>query len=96
MLEVLAIARAQVKARGGSALLGYRIKELVLNHNAQKNQGQCLLTMTGDVVDVVASPAHCQALGQPHEARVDSFSTPYRRLARLTTSTGTPFGDVSL
>lgn len=50
--EIQAVARAQVLSRGANALLAYRIQECVLVKLAGKNQGQCLLALTGDAVQV--------------------------------------------
>ncbi|XP_048007164.1 microtubule-associated protein futsch isoform X1 [Leguminivora glycinivorella] len=48
--EVLAIARAYTAALGGNALTSFYITQLMLQDNAHKNQGQCLLSVGGDVV----------------------------------------------
>ena len=50
--EVLAIVRAHVTALGGNAMVAYFISENVLLHNPHKNQGQCLINVGGDVVQV--------------------------------------------
>ncbi|XP_064074058.1 C2 domain-containing protein 5 [Vanessa tameamea] len=50
--EVLAIARAYAAALGGNALTSLYLAHLLLHHNAHKNQGQCLLSVGGDVVHV--------------------------------------------
>uniref|UniRef100_T1IKZ1 C2 domain-containing protein n=1 Tax=Strigamia maritima TaxID=126957 RepID=T1IKZ1_STRMM len=51
--EVLAVIRAQVAALGGNALVSYFMNECVLLHNPHKNQGQCLVNVGGDVVQVL-------------------------------------------
>ncbi|CAK1545753.1 unnamed protein product [Leptosia nina] len=48
--EVLAIVRAYTSALGGNALTSFYITHLMLQDNAHKNQGQCLLSVGGDVV----------------------------------------------
>ncbi|CAH0730763.1 unnamed protein product, partial [Brenthis ino] len=50
--EVLAIVRAYTAALGGNALTSLYFAHLLLHHNAHKNQGQCLLSVGGDVVHV--------------------------------------------
>ncbi|CAH2095067.1 unnamed protein product [Euphydryas editha] len=50
--EVLAIVRAYAAALGGNALTSLYLAHLLLHHNAHKNQGQCLLSVGGDVVHI--------------------------------------------
>lgn len=50
--EVLAVVRAYTTALGGNALASFYITELMLQDNPHKNQGQCLLSVGGDVVQV--------------------------------------------
>eukprot|EP00051_Salpingoeca_urceolata_P005699 m.76092 g.76092 ORF g.76092 m.76092 type:complete len:346 (+) comp14503_c0_seq3:2245-3282(+) len=50
LLEILALARAQVRARGGNALVSQRIRQFILLDNEHKNQGQCLILLSGDAV----------------------------------------------
>ncbi|XP_053615322.1 C2 domain-containing protein 5 isoform X2 [Plodia interpunctella] len=50
--EVLAIVRAYTAALGGNALTSFYITQLMLQDNAHKNQGQCLLSVGGDVVHI--------------------------------------------
>nr|XP_037867858.1 C2 domain-containing protein 5 isoform X4 [Bombyx mori] len=50
--EVLAIARAHTAALGGNALTSFYLTQLMLQDNAHKNQGQCLLSVGGDVVQI--------------------------------------------
>ncbi|CAB3233845.1 unnamed protein product [Arctia plantaginis] len=50
--EVLAIARAYTAALGGNVLTSFYITQLMLQDNAHKNQGQCLLSVGGDVVHI--------------------------------------------
>ncbi|KAK7076647.1 C2 domain-containing protein 5 [Halocaridina rubra] len=51
--EVLALVRAHVAALGGNAMISYFMSECVLLHNPYKNQGQCLINVGGDVVQVM-------------------------------------------
>lgn len=51
--EVLAIAAADVRARGGNAFVSYRIKDCDILDNPHKNQGQCLLAIQGDAAQLV-------------------------------------------
>eukprot|EP00047_Mylnosiga_fluctuans_P022644 m.123782 g.123782 ORF g.123782 m.123782 type:complete len:930 (+) comp9335_c0_seq5:57-2846(+) len=51
--DVLAIARAHAAARGGNAIVGYRIRTMQVVDQASKNAAQCLLSLCGDVVVVV-------------------------------------------
>ncbi|KAG8292820.1 C2 domain-containing protein 5 [Homalodisca vitripennis] len=48
--EVLAILRAHVTALGGNALAAFFLNECVILSNPQKNHGQCLINVGGDVV----------------------------------------------
>ncbi|KAJ2954615.1 hypothetical protein O0L34_g2912 [Tuta absoluta] len=50
--SVLAIVRAYTAALGGNALTSFYITQLMLQDNAHKNQGQCLLSVGGDVVQI--------------------------------------------
>lgn len=50
--EVLALCRAHVLSLGGNALLSFRLNECVLLDNPHKNQGQCLINISGDAVKV--------------------------------------------
>lgn len=50
--ELLAVVRAHVSALGGNALVSYYISEMLLFDNPHKNQGQCLVSVGGDVVFV--------------------------------------------
>ncbi|XP_045779186.1 uncharacterized protein LOC123876855 isoform X1 [Maniola jurtina] len=50
--EVLAIVRAYTAALGGNALTSLYLAHLLLHNNAHKNQGQCLLSVGGDVVHI--------------------------------------------
>ncbi|GFO29410.1 C2 domain-containing protein 5-like [Plakobranchus ocellatus] len=52
ILEVKAIVRAHVVALGGNALVAYNMSQCVLDDNPHKNQGQCLINVSGDVVVV--------------------------------------------
>ncbi len=53
--DVFCITRAQAAARGGNAVVAYRIRQLLITDTPSKNQGQCVLSLTGDVVDVLRS-----------------------------------------
>ncbi|KAJ8667412.1 hypothetical protein QAD02_009075 [Eretmocerus hayati] len=50
--EVLAILRAHVRALGGNAMVAFFMTQCVLLHSPHKNQGQCLINVGGDVVNV--------------------------------------------
>ncbi|OXU23143.1 hypothetical protein TSAR_015077 [Trichomalopsis sarcophagae] len=50
--EVLAIVRAHVTALGGNAMVAFFMTQCVLLHSPHKNQGQCLINVGGDVVNV--------------------------------------------
>ncbi|XP_012277375.1 C2 domain-containing protein 5 isoform X3 [Orussus abietinus] len=52
MTEVLAIARAHIRALGGNAMVAFFMSQCVLLHSPHKNQGQCLINVGGDVVSV--------------------------------------------
>lgn len=52
MSEVLAIVRAYTAALGGNTLASFYITQLMIQDNAHKNQGQCLLSVGGDVMHV--------------------------------------------
>eukprot|EP00730_Choanoeca_flexa_P003927 TRINITY_DN11540_c0_g2_i1.p1 TRINITY_DN11540_c0_g2~~TRINITY_DN11540_c0_g2_i1.p1 ORF type:complete len:988 (+),score=238.05 TRINITY_DN11540_c0_g2_i1:79-3042(+) len=56
--EVLAVARAEVAARGGNALVGYRVRDLdILDNETGKGQGQCLIAVQGDALLTEDHPA---------------------------------------
>ncbi|XP_037787961.1 uncharacterized protein LOC119583508 isoform X2 [Penaeus monodon] len=65
--EVLALVRAHVAALGGNAMIAYFMSECVLLHNPYKNQGQCLINVGGDVVQVVYSAATALAEASAEE-----------------------------
>lgn len=50
--EVHAVLRAHVLALGGNALISFRMNKMVLLDSPHKNQGQILLNVCGDVVEV--------------------------------------------
>ncbi|XP_055541044.1 C2 domain-containing protein 5 isoform X2 [Wyeomyia smithii] len=50
--DVLAVIRAHVTALGGNAMVAFFMTELILVDNLHKNQGQCLMSVGGDVVFV--------------------------------------------
>ncbi len=52
LLEIHALCRAHVVARGGNALLSYRITQCGLYDSPARNQGQALLMVTGDVAEL--------------------------------------------
>jgi hypothetical protein len=50
--EVLALSRAHVLSLGGNALVSFKMNECVLLDNPHRNQGQCLINISGDAVKV--------------------------------------------
>uniref|UniRef100_A0A182QW95 C2 domain-containing protein n=1 Tax=Anopheles farauti TaxID=69004 RepID=A0A182QW95_9DIPT len=50
--EVLSIVRAHVTSLGGNAMIAFYLNDLTLMDNVHKNQGQCLISVGGDVVFV--------------------------------------------
>ncbi|KAL5274474.1 C2CD5 family protein [Megaselia abdita] len=54
--ELLAIVRAHITALGGNAIVSFYMTELILVDNQHKNQGQCLVSIGGDVVNVSYFP----------------------------------------
>lgn len=54
--EVLAVVRAHVNALGGNAMVAFYMTEMILDESIHKNQGQCLISVGGDVVSL-AYPA---------------------------------------
>lgn len=44
------MVRAHVAALGGNAVVSYNMKECVFMENANKNQAQCLINVSGDAV----------------------------------------------
>ncbi|RDD41524.1 C2 domain-containing protein 5 [Trichoplax sp. H2] len=52
LTEVHAIIRAYTRAIGGNAFLSYRLNELFIEDNTHRNQGQCLINISGDVAEV--------------------------------------------
>lgn len=51
--EVLAMVRAHVLSLDGNALVSFKMTECVLLDNPHRNQGQCLINVTGDAVRIV-------------------------------------------
>jgi hypothetical protein len=51
--EVLALSRAHVLSLGGNALVSFKMNECVLLDNPHRNQGQCLINISGDAVKVI-------------------------------------------
>ena len=51
--EVLALSRAHVLSLGGNALVSFKMNECVLLDNPHRNQGQCLVNVSGDAVKFV-------------------------------------------
>jgi hypothetical protein len=50
--EVLALCRSHVLSLGGNALVSFRMNECVLLDNPHRNQGQCLINVSGDAVRI--------------------------------------------
>jgi len=50
--EMMALTRAHVLSLGGNALVCFKINESILLDNPHKNQGQCLLNLSGDAVKI--------------------------------------------
>ncbi|XP_055375109.1 C2 domain-containing protein 5 isoform X2 [Condylostylus longicornis] len=50
--ELLAVVRSHISALGGNAMVSFYMTELILVDNQHKNQGQCLISIGGDVVYV--------------------------------------------
>ncbi|XP_052867899.1 C2 domain-containing protein 5 [Anopheles cruzii] len=48
--EVLSIVRSHVTSLGGNAMIAFYLNDLTLQDNVHKNQGQCLISVGGDVV----------------------------------------------
>ncbi|XP_078530213.1 C2 domain-containing protein 5 isoform X5 [Lissotriton helveticus] len=48
--EVFAMVRAHVAALGGNAVVSYIMRQCVFSENANKNQAQCLINVSGDAV----------------------------------------------
>ncbi|XP_032895360.1 C2 domain-containing protein 5 isoform X7 [Amblyraja radiata] len=67
--EVFAMVRAHVAALGGNAVVSYIMKQCVFMENANKNQAQCLVNVSGDAVnfikdsDVECATAQAQGSG---------------------------------
>lgn len=55
--EVLAVVRAHVTALGGNAMVAFYMTEMILDESIHKNQGQCLISVGGDVVSLAYSMA---------------------------------------
>lgn len=53
--EVLAVVRAHATALGGNAILAFSMTEMFLDESIHKNQGQCLISVGGDVVSLAYS-----------------------------------------
>ncbi|RXG51440.1 C2 domain-containing protein 5 [Armadillidium vulgare] len=72
--EVLALVRAHVAAIGGNAMISYFLSECILLHNPHKNQGQCLINVGGDIVQVI----YCNPLPvtQPPQEQNENNTQP--------------------
>lgn len=55
LMEVYAIVRAHVSALSGNALLSFRLQQSCIFYHPNKNQAQCLISVTGDAVQVSRS-----------------------------------------
>lgn len=63
LLEVCQIAKSHVHSLGGNCLLSYRIMNVIISEKESKNQGYCLVEVSGDVVFVAPVPtSHKQVL----------------------------------
>lgn len=51
--EVLAMVRAHVLSLDGNALVSFKMTECILLDNPHRNQGQCLINVTGDAVRIL-------------------------------------------
>jgi hypothetical protein len=54
--DMLCIARAQAAARGGNAIVSYRIRQFLITDQSNRNQAQCVLSLNGDVARLGAPP----------------------------------------
>ena len=52
LLEMQSICRAHVLSRGGNALISYKVTHCQLVDSPSRSQGQALLMLTGDVVEL--------------------------------------------
>ena len=50
--DTMCIARAQAAARGGNAIVGYRMRQITVMEQPGKNNGQAVISYLGDVVEV--------------------------------------------
>ncbi|XP_064599644.1 C2 domain-containing protein 5-like isoform X2 [Liolophura sinensis] len=84
--EVLSIVRANVASVAGNALVSYRMNVFVLMDNPHKNQAQCLVNVSGDVVSVLFD-SDVQLATIPEFVRRESYSpvTPDTSSTRLQT-----------
>jgi hypothetical protein len=51
--EVLALSRAHVLSLSGNALVSFKMNECILLDNPHRNQGQCLINISGDAVRLI-------------------------------------------
>lgn len=56
VMDILAVVRAHVRALGGNAMVAFYMTEMILDESIHKNQGQCLISVGGDVVSLVYPP----------------------------------------
>lgn len=90
ILEAQRIARAHVLALGANVLTSYSM-ELTQKFKSQKNQGYCLLTITGDAVRATPLPLPSAGISISNYARggiSSAFGLGYRKLAKAQTRTG--------
>ena len=47
------MARANVLSLGGNALVSFKMNQCILLDNPHRNQGQCLIKVSGDAVKIL-------------------------------------------
>lgn len=78
--EALFVARAHVRGRGGNALIDFALRDVVLMESPAKNQGQCLVSLIGNVVLVV--PPGKPVLHHHNQEKTKMVETELRPLPR--------------
>ncbi|XP_078585171.1 C2 domain-containing protein 5-like isoform X1 [Branchiostoma floridae x Branchiostoma japonicum] len=81
LLEVQAILRAHVSALGGNALLSYTVSQVVLLDSPHRNQGQCLLNVSGDAACVVYFGDQVMPVSVPFPLAVLADKSPIARFS---------------
>jgi len=63
LAEANSVVRAHVSSVGGNAVVSYKIDEFIMKSNSQKNEGYCIVSISGDVLLVTHQAGSDQRSG---------------------------------